>query len=161
MTNILVPTDFTPASLKLAENALNSGNYGKCNLVLFHAFEMPSSPFDLLGAYHRDPSSELMTENFRQACKQLKDDYAKQVNKILVRSMAGNTRAVFRNFVEANDIDLIYCPEDYSFQAVHPRSIDPCYLFRKSAVPVINSVVQKKEPVFEPSFFESLRVSTQ
>lgn len=161
MTNILVPTDFTPASLKLAENALQSGHYGRCNLVLFHAFELPSSPFDLLGSAQRDPACELMTETFRQACKQLKDDNAKQVNKIIVRSMAGNTRAVFRNFVEANDIDVIYCPEEYHFTPVHPRSIDPCYLFRKSAVPVVKSAAAKKTPVYTPSFFEKIQVSTQ
>ena len=162
MTNILVPTDFTPSSLKLAENALKSGNYGRCNLVLFHAFELPSSPFDMLGtASQRDPSCTLMTEHFRQACKQLKDDHPRQINKIVVRSMAGNTRAVFRNFVEANDIDVIYCPEDYYFTPVHPRSIDPCYLFRKSAVPVVKSTEAKKAPVYAPQFFEQMQVSTR
>ena len=161
MTNILVPTDFTPASLRLAENALKSGDYGRCNLVLFHAFELPSSPFDLLGSSQRDPACELMTEAFRQACKQLKDDNAKQVNKIIVRSMAGNTRAVFRNFVEANDIDMIYCPEEYQFTPVHPRSIDPCYLFRKSAVPVVKSAAVKNARAYAPSFFKKVQVSTQ
>lgn len=161
MTNILVPTDFTPASLKLAVSALNSGNYGKCNLVLFHAFELPSSPYDMLGTGYKDPACELMNEPFRQACKQLKDDHTQLVNKIIVRSMAGNTRAVFRNFVEANDIDLIYCPEDYHFKPVHQRSIDPCYLFRKSSVPVVKSTERKKAPVYTPSFFNSVRVSTQ
>jgi hypothetical protein len=161
MTNILVPTDFTPASLKLAENAMNSGNYEKCNLVLFHAFDLTTSPYDLLGNRHIDPSCELMNEAFRQACKQLKDDYGKKINKIVVRSMLGNTRAVFRNFVEANDIDIIYCPENYQFRPVHARSIDPCYLFRKAAVPVIKSLVRKTEKAFETSYFNNMQMSTQ
>lgn len=161
MTNILVPTDFSPASLKLAEGALKSGNYEKCNLILFHAFELPSSPHDMLGTCYRDPSFELMTESFRQACKQLKDDYSKQVNKIIVRCLAGNTRAVFRNFAEANDIDLIYCPEDYVFMPVHQRSVDPCVLFKKCGVPVLKSAVKKAEPYYEPAYFGSMQVSTQ
>lgn len=161
MTNILVPTDFTPASLKLAENAVNSGNYERCNLVLFHAFDITTSPYDMLVSGYVDPSCELMNEPFRQACKQLKDDYGKKINKIIVRSMAGNTRAVFRNFVEANDIDLIYCPEDYHFRPVHPRSIDPCYLFRKAAVPVVKSAERKSGPAYEPSYFNTMQISTQ
>jgi hypothetical protein len=161
MTNILVPTDFSPASLKLAEGALKSGNYEKCNLVLFHAFELPSSPHDLLGTCYRDPSGEFITESFRQACKQLKDENAKQVNKIIVRCMAGNTRAVFRNFAEANDIDLIYCPEEYYFNPIHPRSVDPCSLFRKCGVPVVKSSARKTEPVFQPALFGTIQVSAQ
>lgn len=161
MTNILVPTDFTPASLKMAESALKSGNYEKCNLILFHAFELPSSPFDLLDPCYRDPFCGLMTEKFRLACKQLKDDYPQKINKIMVRYMTGSTRAVFRNFAEANDIDLIYCPEDYVFRPIHARSIDPLYLFKKCSIPVVRSGAAKVEPVYGPSYFSSFRVSAQ
>lgn len=161
MVNILVPTDFTPASLKMAEAAFANGNFEKCNLILFHAFELPSSPFDLLDRSYRDPSHELMTENFRQACKQLKDEYSKKVNKIIVRCMAGNTRAVFRNFAEANDIDIIYCPETYTFKPAHARSVDPLYLFEKCCIPVVKNVSRKAENVYIPSYFSGIPISTQ
>jgi len=160
MTNILVPTDFTPASLDMAESALMSGNYEKCNIILFHAFELPSSPFDLLRGY-RDPLDELMTEPFRQACKQLKDDYGKQVNKIIVRGMTGDTRAVFRNWAEANDIDIIYCPENYFFKPAHPRSIDPVYLFKKCSIPVVKGNAPKAERGFSHSYFATVPVTGQ
>jgi hypothetical protein len=161
MTNILVPTDFTPASLKMAENALKIGNYDKCNLVLFHAFQMPDSPYDILGACYRDPSCELITEQFRLACKQLKDEYAKKVNGIYVRCLTGSTRAVFRNFAEANDIDLIYCPEEYVFRPAHTRSVDPCYLFKKCGIPMLKSGAFKTEPVYNPGYFSGVPVTAQ
>jgi hypothetical protein len=161
MTNILIPTDFTPASVKMAEGAIRCGNFEKCNVVLFHAFELPSTPFDLLGACQRDPACELMTEQFRLACKQVKDEYSRQVNKIIVRSMIGNSRALFRNFAEANDIDLIFCPEEYYFRPVHARSVDPIYLFEKSGVPVIRSGARRNETVFQPAFFNTVQVSAQ
>lgn len=160
MTNILVPTDFTPASLEMAEGALKSGNYEKCNIILFHAFELPSSPFDLLCGY-RDPLGEFMTESFRQACKQLKDDYGKQVNKIIVRGMTGDTRLLFRNWAEANDIDIIYCPEDYLFKPVHSRSVDPLYLFKKCSIPVVKSKAPKTKQVFSPSYFSIATATAQ
>jgi hypothetical protein len=162
MTNILIPTDFTAASLRMAENAVRNGNYNRCNLILFHAFSLPSNPFDLLGATHRDPSCELINEGFRQACKQVKDVYAKQVNKIVVRCMTGDTKAVFRNFAEANDIDLIYCPDDYFFTPVHTRSIDPLPLFRQCGIPVITSAGKRAEPQFDNNgYYPSMQMSTQ
>lgn len=158
MTNILVPTDFTPASLKIAEGALRSGNYEKCNLILFHAFEIPFYPQDLVGGY-KDPSGELMTESFRQACRQLKEEYGKQVNKIMVRCMTGSTRVLFRNWAEANDIDLIYCPDTYYFKPVHERSVDPLYLFRKCGIPVVKNYVAREEQVSHPSYYTVIPVS--
>lgn len=161
MINILVPTDFTAESLQLAENALRSGNYEKCNVVLFHAFQPPVSPLDMLGTKHKDPSSELMTESFRQACKQLKDNYGNKVNKIIVRCMTGCTRAMFRNFVEANDIDLIYCPEEFYLKPAHLRSVDPQFLFKKCGVPVVKNNTRKTEVVFEPTFVTPLPITAQ
>ncbi|WP_132053454.1 universal stress protein [Pseudocnuella soli] len=161
MTNILVPTDFTAYSLMMAEQAMKNGNYEKCNIVLFHAFQPPVSPLDMLGAGHRDPSCELMSEPFRQACKQLKDSHGSRINKIVVRCMTGSTRSVFRNFVEANDIDLIYCPEDYYFKPVHDRSVDPQFLFKKCGVPVLKSGVRKTEPVYEQPFMPSFPMAAQ
>jgi hypothetical protein len=162
MTNILIPTDFTTASLKMAENAVKNGHYNRCNLVLFHAFAMPANPFDLLGSAHRDPSCELISESFRQACKQVKNLYAKEIDKIVLRCMTGNTPAMFRNFAEANDIDLIYCPESYFFQPVHPRSIDPQPLFRQCGIPVIKVAGKRAEPKFDNNgYYPSMQMSAQ
>ena len=137
MTNILVPTDFTVNSLKLAAKALRNDRIGRCNLILFHAFELPESPFDLLGSRYKDPAGELMNEPFRQACKQFKENYSQKVSKVIVRTLIGDTRNVFRNFAEANDIDLIYCPEDYVFLKAHKRSVNPTSLFKNCGVPFL------------------------
>lgn len=161
MTNILVPTDFTPASLKFAEGALKNVSVEKCNIVLYHAFAMPSSPFDLLGGSLHDPSCELITESFRQACKQLKDDHTKMVNKIIVRSMIGNTKALFRNFIEANDIDLIYCPEEFYFKPVHSRSVNPLSLFKKCGIPVLKDGNRKTASIFNAPYFNTIPVTAQ
>ena len=75
--------------------------------------------------------------------------------------MTGNSRALFRNFVEANDIDLIFCPETYYFKPAHVRSVDPLGLFKKCGIPVIKNGVRKTEPLFEPSYFNAIPVSAQ
>ncbi|MES2647067.1 MAG: universal stress protein [Bacteroidota bacterium] len=148
MANILVPTDFTPASLKLAEEAIKKTGESCPNIILFHAFELPDSPFDLLTSSYKEPYIKLMSEPFRQACKQLKDEYPKQVNKILIRCMNGNSKALFRNFAEANDIDLIYCPDHYVFSKVHDRSVDCISYFKKAGIPLLKEAGVRTEPVF-------------
>ncbi|MBN8666156.1 MAG: universal stress protein [Chitinophagales bacterium] len=148
MANILVPTDFSPASIKLAEQALGLTTDMKVNIILFHAFEQSSLPFELLRPSYKDPSAELMTENFRQACKQLKDEYGQRVGKIVVRCMQGDTRAMFRNFIEANDVNMIFYPSHYVFTKAHKQSVNPAGLFTKCGIPVVREVPRKKEPVF-------------
>ena len=160
--NLLVPTDFTPGSLKLAENAVRHENDNRFNIILFHAFELPSSPFDLLANDACDPSASLLTEEFRQACKQLKNQYPRQIGKIMVKCMHGHTNALFHNFIDANDIDLIGCPEEYVFVRIHKRSLDPRPLFRNCGIPVLRSAIRRREPVFgiEREITSHLQLST-
>lgn len=148
MANILVPTDFSSTSLKLAEQALNCTTDMKVTIILFHAFEQTDFPFELLRPGYKHPSAELMTETFRMACKQLKDDHPQRISKIIVRCMNGDTRAMFRNFAEANDVDMIFCPEHYVFAKAHKQSVNPVNLFVKCGLPLIKEIARKKEPVF-------------
>jgi hypothetical protein len=148
MANILIPTDFTPASLKLAERALRNISDNKVSVVLFHAFDISAFPFELLRSGQKDPSSELLTEPFRQACKQLKDDHSHRISKIIVRCMNGSTRAMFKNFAEANDIDMIFCPDEYVFSKSHKQSVNPVNLFKKCGIPVVKETIRKRELVF-------------
>ena len=44
MNNILIPTDFTTASLRLTEQALHNTKGKQVNIILFHAFELDMYP---------------------------------------------------------------------------------------------------------------------
>ncbi len=143
MTNVLFPTDFNPASLRMVETAIKNSN-DKINIVLFHAFEISDDPFELLTGGPKATVSQLMTEGFRQACKQLKDSYPKVVNKISINWMHGSTVAVFRNFIDANDIDMICCPVEYTFKKSHKTSVDPQPFFKKSSLPMVKQLMERK-----------------
>ena len=148
MQNVLIPTDFTPFSLKLAEQTLKNSDK-KINVVLFHAFAMPDSAFDLLSKDYKRTESLFMTEAFRIACKQLKDAYPQIINRITVKCLQGNTNAFFRNFIEANDIDFICCPVSYNYRSIHERSLNPLPMFKKSGIPQVKELVSSKEYVFK------------
>jgi len=158
MTNIIIPTDFNAASFQLAEQALQALEGRSVNIILFHAFELPTSEFDLLMSGRKKPYQDLLTESFRQSCKQLKDQYPKTVQKICFKFMDGSSAALFRNFVDANEVDLIICPEHYRFIPAHKLSVDPRPLFKKSGITVIQELNQRKKipsenrEMFAPAF---------
>ncbi len=144
MTTILVPTDFTPASLKLADQAVKVLNR-EVNIILFHAFEMPFYFADFFRP-EREPWQELLTDNLRLSCKQLKDKYPWLINNINLRFMQGNTPALFRNWAEANRIDMIVCPTSYVYTKIHARSLNPLPFFRKSRITLLQDLSVKEQP---------------
>lgn len=145
MRNVLVPTDFSTASLQLAEKAAQSVKGTPVNIVLFHAFEIPFFATDVFRLPVKPPYQELLTEDFRNACKQLKLQYPTLIRSINFKHMYGDTVAVFRNFVDANDIDAIFFPDYYVFTKVHSSSVNPAPLFKKAGVPIIKAAVQQKK----------------
>lgn len=142
MKHILIPTDFSIQSLQLAEQAISSLPAAKLNITLFHAFYLPYSEFELLLRDRKKPYTELLTDSFRQACKQLKDKHSKKIQKISFNFLEGSTAALFRHFADANEIDLIFLPDHYQFKPVHKLSVDPVPLFKKSGVKIISEAVK-------------------
>lgn len=147
MTNILIPTDFSITSVKMAEQAVNELNCTSANIILFHAFSLPSSPFDLLVRNRHKPYFDLITDSFRQACKLVREQNMQTINKIQFKCMEGSTNALFRNFVDANEIDVIFCPEYYQYKKIHALSLDPRSFFRKSGIKLVQSLDSRRKEI--------------
>ena len=138
MANILIPTDFTTSFTATVNQVVYFIDRKPVNIVLFHAFELPFYLQDVFTKSARQPYADLLTDEFRQACKQLKDQHPKAIGKISFKCMHGSTAAVFRNFIDANDIDAIICPDDCVHVKVHERSVDPTPFFKKAGIPVLS-----------------------
>lgn len=139
MTNVLIPTDFSLQSLDMAAATIQHLP-GKLNIVMFHAFDMPGSLIDAmhLGGFR---NSNIITEELRVKCCQLKAENA-NIASIRFQFMYGNTVTVFRQFAEANAIDLIMYP-DKNFGSVLPESVDPHRMFLRSGVKVIRDLTPR------------------
>ncbi len=146
MVNILVPTDFSQASFRLAEQAVKSLNK-EVNIILFHIYEMPSGISDLIRP--EPPYAQMLNDAFRQNCKYLKYKYPDLINKICFKYLTGNTQSVFNNFTDANDIDMIICPDEYVFVKTNKTSIDPVPFFKKSKIALLKDL--SKNNVSEPA----------
>lgn len=144
MNTLLIPTDFTAASVQLAAKAIRTINK-KADIVFFHAFQLPFYYNDTLSS--QPPYMELMNDRLRKACRQLKDQYPELVGSVSFRFMRGDTNALFRNFLEANNITMIVCPLDYQYKKVHADSINPVGFFKRSKLPLMQSFNAPERPV--------------
>lgn len=147
MRNVLIPTDFSIASLQLVERTVAVLDDQTANIILFHAFDMTSNAPDKLGNGTRVPYAHLLTDEFRNACKRIKTANPKVIQNIHVRHLYGTTVPVFRNFIDANDIDMIICPDHFVFKPVTQQSVNPVKLFKKSGIPVITELARKRTVV--------------
>jgi len=148
MRNVLIPTDFSIESLRLAEQALEALDDQTMTITLFHAFDISGFAPDMLGSSRRLPYGHLLTETFRLACKRLKDAHPQVLQGIHVRHMYGNNNSVFRNFIDAYDIDMIVCPDNYAFNAVTAQSVNPVTFFEKAGVPLLSNLRRKRTVVY-------------
>ncbi len=64
--------------------------------------------------------------------------------------MEGSSAPLFRNFVDANEIDIIVCPDHFQHVPVHKQSVDPRPLFKKSGIRVLRELgVRKRETGYQ------------
>jgi hypothetical protein len=139
MKNILFPTDFTSQSLGVLEQYIKGSGGSRYTIILFASFEMPGSDQDVVGAGNK-PHLQVMNEDFRKGCKKIKEKYAAKIGNIYFKYMYGNTRQVFRNYLEFNEIDQIFFPEGFQLMQPHPKFIDPSALINNAGIPVIREL---------------------
>lgn len=140
MKTIMIPTDFTAASLQLMEETILLFKPEPVSIILFHAFTMPQSMQDIIGSENK-PHLQVINERFRKSCKRIKDKYSACVYNIHYRHMYGNTVRVFRHYLQFNKIDCIVYPSNYFLQLPHARSVDPDRLIHRCGYPVISSLI--------------------
>jgi len=141
MKNILVPTDFSLLSLDQVGIAAKAFK-GKCSIILFHAFDMPESLIHTISRTGIKSHYSLVTEAMRLKCRKVKSE-SSNISEIAVKFMYGTTLMAFRNYVEANDVDFIFLPDDYRFVPVVGESVDPTQWFKKSGVVVLHGAQGK------------------
>lgn len=130
MKNVLVPTDFSEASLDIIDKTAKV-LAEKVNIYLFHAFDRPSGKqtiHDLQPKY-----TNLITETLRQRCRRIKANN-KNITNISVKIMHGSNQVVFSNFTDTYKIDLLVLPHKYVYIPPTLESVNPIKLFRKSTI---------------------------
>lgn len=139
MKNVLIPTDFSNDCFQLIGKAAETLSNEKFNVILFHAFDIPANLGDLMFLGRDKIYANLVSDEFRSSCKKVKNLYIKNVNSISVRYMYGTTVRLFRNFADANEINLIVLPAGIQLGMPHKHSYNPVNMLKRSGIEILSS----------------------
>ncbi|QNL49493.1 hypothetical protein H8S90_22645 [Olivibacter sp. SDN3] len=131
MKNILIPTDFTDESVSILSDYLNSHPDEQVNVLFFHAIKLSDSITDLLLLSRRTKEQELIPEEFKNYCKNVRKEFD-MIENVRFQYFYGHTMALFRNFLEANEINLIIYNPAVKLKRISKTSIDLAEIINKS-----------------------------
>lgn len=161
MKNILIPTDFSIRSLSYVHNIVAQHPYEKVNIILMHALQMPDSLFDLVTYTRNSRHVELISADFQDGCEIIRNKYSSAIHQLKIEFFHGSTRAALRNFLLAQNIDLIIQPIDHDYTPPSKRSYDPGKLISKCNYPKMKIQLQKQRFVANTSTISALLLATE
>ena len=111
MKKILVPTDFTGKSMDVLSDYLLQKRQQEVEVLFFNGIKLSDSITDLLLLSRRTKEIEMVPKSFESYCKCIQEEF-NMVKKVQFEFFYGNTMALFRNFLLANQIDeIVYDPQ--------------------------------------------------
>ncbi|MFY0255389.1 hypothetical protein ACDQ55_15695 [Chitinophaga sp. 30R24] len=161
MKNILIPTDFSIRSLSYVHSIVAKHPHEQINVILMHALEMPDSLFDLITYTRNSRHLELISADFQDGCEIIRNKYSSTIHQLKVEFFHGNTRAAFRNFLLAQQIDLIIQPADHQYNPPSKRSYDPGKLIQQCPCEKMQLPLQKRKYLGDPSGISALLLATE
>jgi hypothetical protein len=131
-TNILIPSDFTLSSLNIVPALAERFPEQKFNISFVHFLQLSDSISDLLLLSRRSREYKLISNEFYNECTILKSQFGDQIESITPDFFYGNTVAVFKNYLEAKDIELIALLQNHTYATLTTNSFDPTILMQRS-----------------------------
>ena len=134
---ILIPTDFSIGSLNLVKEAARAvtGEEG-VRLLLVHGVYLPDSIVDLLFFSKQRLIDDMVSKDFRDACRIIHHKYYSQISAIQIELFTGYTQAAFQGLVDGFGIARAYVPKDHQVKPVGARSFDVMPFIRRSGVAI-------------------------
>jgi len=137
MKTLLIPTDFNLASLNCIPGLVQRYAPEKVEVILVHMMKVTDNIGELLMLSRRSSEYRHISEDFYKACSQLKQQYADSINNIRIEFFYGSTVAVFKNFLEANEVDAIVMLENYDYRMLNKNSSEPALLANRSGYELV------------------------
>ncbi len=136
MTNVLVPTDLTVASLYPVHEIGRQATGRPCSIYLIHTLSMPTGIGDLLFHQQRKPYDKVPVA-FREAIELLRKKYAAVIRVISFEFLYSDSRGYLQNYMQSRSVAAIYLLKDHSYTPFLPQSTDCIPGLLKSRVPVM------------------------
>ena len=142
MKTLLIPTDFNIRSLNCIPALTKQYAPEKINIVLVHMMKITDNIQELLMLSRRSTEYQHISEEFYNTCAELRQNH-NHINNIRIEFFYGSTIAVFKNFLEANEVDAIVMLENYEYAMLNKNSVDPNQMVNRSGQPIIYTTCNK------------------
>jgi len=136
MKNILIPTNFRLESLNSVKELCRQTEGENLQLVFVHLFKISDSISDLLMLNRRNREYEYISDAFYAQCEQIKATFP-QIKHIKIDFFYGSRLAMFRNYLEAHQINYVLDPVHCNVQPLNRLSVDPQILIERSGLKVL------------------------
>jgi tyrosine-protein phosphatase YwqE len=137
MKTVLVPTDFNLQSLNCISKLTEHYYPEQLNIIMVHMMKITDSYSELLMLSRRSAEYEHVSQEFYDECIALKQKYADKISNIRIEFFYGSTVSVFKNFLDANDVDAIIMLNDYNYKLLNKFSIEPASLVNRSGKQIV------------------------
>jgi hypothetical protein len=131
---ILIPTDFSISSLNLVRYAIERNPDDTLNIVFVTGISLSESITDLLFFSKKEIIENLENNDFREACQIIRNRYQSVISSMRTALFTGFTQAAFSNFLEGNQIDEIYLPQNNNLE-YKGRTFNPVPFMERSNLP--------------------------
>ncbi len=146
MITILIPTDFNPSAIDNIPNICDQYKNKEIKFLFVHMFKLSDSITDLLMLSRRSREHELISEEFYNRAAIVQQKFS-QIKSIKVDFFYGSTLSIFKNYMEANEIDCILHPKYCSYSKINSASLDCSTFVEKCKIEIINiKHVSAEEP---------------
>lgn len=131
---IIVPTDFSVASLHILKSVLQEQADSVYDIVFIHGYHLSDTISNLLFYKKSRILDRLCNEDFEEALYILKNKFHNRIGSIRRELFTGWNKAAFVNFIEGLASDEILITKDYKFSFKDKGSFDLMTLIKKSGL---------------------------
>jgi hypothetical protein len=139
---VLVPTDFTVDSLRIALEYLeNNGDNQRVELVLVCGYDLGDSITVLLGFTKDDHLARLQGEDFVKGCEMIKSRFKQTVVEMYADLLISKNARYVRNYLKGNRITQVVLPETYGFRFFNRHCFDILNVLKAVGLEALPEVV--------------------
>ncbi|QKJ29642.1 hypothetical protein HQ865_07705 [Mucilaginibacter mali] len=155
--NILIPTDFSLATLNCVSGFLDKNPGQKFRVTMVHFLQLSDSISELLMLSRRNRDYQHIGSEFEAEIDKLRKGYASQLESLHAEFFYGNTIAVFKNFLDHLEIDAILMLHGHTYAKLTENSVDPQLMVQRSGC-LVHTISAPVKPV---RVERAIRVSRQ
>ncbi len=149
MRTVLVPTDFSARSLKLAEYVVRIYPEEIVDLILIYPYRLPLFDFEFYKISSSNIIAGLNNDEFTRTKDELVDKFYVNINTIKIELFIGMNSPAFQNFIDRHRIQTAVVPQKGFLDFSHNTTFSPLRLIKKN-ITEVHAIYIEKEDTKEP-----------